>query len=336
MNVLVLLVALLATCALVASAAAACQTALDRAVHRWGWRTASAATWLRATWVVLPAVLGVLAFIVLLVPNLFSGACHCTSHGFHHPHLCVHHPHLAAPLLLPALGVTAVWLAAVVPRFYRLLREIRGAERWSRRLGDVPVDEVDGVPVRLTDGLALGAFTVGTWKPVIVVDRALWRQLTAAERRAVVHHEAAHVARRDGLTLAVLRAVTAWIPWPVGARFVSAWKAASERTCDQHAARMLGDAVSVAQALVSVERIRVGLRGSSPRSLALGVAAGADLERRVMTLLDRTDDRSAAPSLGNDLIATGMVVLGMAALALVWPDDSFHHAVEMLIGHAAP
>ena len=48
MNILVLLVALLATCGLVASVAAAGQAALAWVVDRCGWRPAIPSTWMRA------------------------------------------------------------------------------------------------------------------------------------------------------------------------------------------------------------------------------------------------------------------------------------------------
>ena len=64
---------------------------------------------------------------------------------------------------------------------------------------------------------------------------------------------------------------------------------------------------------------------------AIGVAAGVELEARVLALLSETEV-SARRSLRNDAIAVGTIVLGVATLIVLWPGDAFHHAVETAIG----
>lgn len=324
----VLLVAAV-TALLVAWAAAVGLVLLARFVPfmvRLGRRPSTA---LRAALVLGPAVLALLALLVILVPTPFSH-CHCFAHAGHHPHLCVYHPWLAFPLLRAALPVAALWLAFALWRCGPVLRDVVRGERWAKRLRRIPSEKLDGVQVRLVDDLALGAFTVGMWRPTIVVDRQLWQGLEPVERRAVVHHEQAHVERRDALTLACLRLASAVLPWPAKGSWLRAWKAATETVCDRHAATKLQDATCVAMALVSVERLRATARASGVLAPALGIAAGTGLEARVRALLD-DDGRSGAP-LANDLLAVAIALSGVAALLLVWPGSTLHHAAESLLG----
>jgi Zn-dependent protease with chaperone function len=286
-------------------------------------------TAVRAALVLGPALLALLALLVILVPTPFSH-CHCFAHGSHHPHLCVTHPWLAFPMLSVALPVAAGWLVFAIWRCAPVVRDLLRGERLARLLRMTPSEVVDGVEVRLVDELALSAFTVGIWRPVVVVDRLLWRVLEHRERLAVIHHEHAHAERRDALTLACLRLVSAVLPWPAKGAWLRAWKSATETVCDRHAAAQLQDATCVAMALVSVERLRSVVRPWTQIAPVLGIAAGTDLEARVRSLLD--DDGLASPPLANDLLAVGIVLLGLAALLLVWPGSSLHHAAESLLG----
>ena len=102
-------------------------------------RRTARATWTQAALLLAPMVAAVLGGIALAVQNPFSG-CHCAAHGLHHPHLCVAHPAFGEPLALPALGVLAVWMLVVAPRVVRLCREIAVAERWARRVRELPIE----------------------------------------------------------------------------------------------------------------------------------------------------------------------------------------------------
>lgn len=286
------------------------------------------ATALRAAFVLAPAVVGLLAMLVVLVPSPFSH-CHCLEHGGHHPHLCVRHPWLALPLLTPAAALAAVWLAQAGWRAWAVLRDLVRSERWARRLARLPSETVGGIAVRLVDDLALGAFTLGIWTPVVAVDRALWQGLSPEERLAVLHHESAHLQRRDALTLASLRLVSTLLPWPSNGPWLRSWRAASEAACDRYAAIQVKDATCVAMALVSVERLRAQLRASTPLSPALGIAAGTDLQVRVHALLE---DKPGSVPLANDLLAVGIALLGLAVLLVMLPGSSLHHFVESLLG----
>lgn len=298
------------------------------------WRVAAIRKMLRAPSAVavaalLPAGAALLAVLALAVPNL-SGACHCLTHASHHPHLCLFHPALAESLEAPAALLLAAHLLLTFPRLLRL-----GAATWKTtriaRAARHLCDEVhEGVGLKLVDLGHPHAFSVGLLSPVIVVDRTLWADLCAEERSAIVHHEHGHVLRRDALTFFVLRALSSFSPFAVGARLVDGWRRAAERACDRHAASVLGDPTVVAQALVSAERAQ--LRSAAPPSLpplALAAVSCCSLEERVMALLEEPTE--PAP-LVSDLLPLFILGAGATLLVLAWPGSAFHHAVETLIG----
>jgi len=311
-----------------ASVVAMAHALLSRFVHS---RRVSPSTSVHALAVFAPWLVAAIAALALASPDPFA-ACHCTQHGLHHPHLCLSHPLFASPLVEPSLVLLGVWLLVVSPRVIRLVREVITSTLWTRTIRSLPSQQQDGVSFRLHDCGKPSAFTVGVASPMIVFDKNLWSRLTIEERRAVLHHEQAHVERRDGLTLLVLRLCVALLPIPFSARLLDAWKRAAEKACDRHAAAKVGDTATVAAALVSVENSL----GSSANPLrvtpALGIISGAELEDRVVALLSASSKDLETSQLGNDVLANFLVALGVAALTLVWPGDTLHHAAETLLG----
>lgn len=287
-------------------------------------------TRLRALTALAPAALMLVILLVVLLPSPLSH-CHCFAHGDGHPHLCVRHPWLALPLLDFAAPVAMVWLPFAGWRLWRVAAELARGERWASELRLQPSELIDGVEVRFVDTLGLGAFTVGLRDPLVVVGRDLWRRLNPIERRAVLHHEHAHATRGDVLTQAWLRAVSALLPWSLShGPWLRAWRSATEVICDRHAAMKIGDATSVARALVSVERLRAEARVGHALSPALGMAAGGDLALRVQALLD--EQPAASPPLTSDLRPIGFGLLALALLLVAWPGSFLHHAAESVLG----
>jgi hypothetical protein len=286
-------------------------------------------TRLRALVALAPGALALVALLVVLLPSPLS-QCHCFAHGDGHPHLCVRHPWLALPLLGFAAPIALVWLAFAAARVGRVVAELAKGERWARELRLQPAELIDGVEVRFVETLGLGAFTVGLRRPVVVVGRDLWSRLDPVERLAVVHHEHAHATRGDALTQAWLRAISALLPWSLNhGPWLRAWRCATEVICDRHAALKVGDATSVARALVSVERLRAEARVGRALSPALGMAGG-DLALRVQALLDERP--SASPPLTSDLRPIAIGLLALALLLVAWPGSFLHHSAESVLG----
>lgn len=329
MSLLLLVLPLAAVFALVASVMAAVLALVERIVPSLQQRLLRSST-ARAGVVVAPVIVAALGCIALAFPNPFLG-CHCAEHGLHHPHLCIIHPDFARPLAMPAACLVTLWLVLVLARLTRLGSEVIASSRWLRAQGGVSVEEIDGVMFRRVEGGSRNAFTIGVLSPMIVIDRVLFNALSGEERRAVLLHENAHVQRRDGLTLLALRLCLSLYPIHAGRLLLREWRAAAEGACDHHAALILGDAGTVASALVAVERARAKDRDDA-RAPALALGAGGDLERRVIALLDGAPEAVPDRLLGNDVLAIALVAAGAGALTLVWPGGAFHHAVETLIG----
>jgi hypothetical protein len=119
------------------------------------------------------------------------------------------------------------------------------------------------------------------------------------------------------------------LPWSAQGPWLRAWRTATEVACDRHAARQLQDATSVANALVSVERLRARARVRPELASALGVSATGDLSLRVRALLG--EPPLAAPPLTSDLRPIGAALLGLSVLLVAWPGGFFHHAAESLL-----
>ncbi|MBW2525171.1 MAG: M56 family metallopeptidase [Deltaproteobacteria bacterium] len=278
-----------------------------------------------------PAMVALLTTAAVVVPDLLGG-CHCPDHGAHHSHLCAAHPTHAAPFVGPALVLLAAWLVVIFPRLWTFLGDLRTTSRLARAARKLPRRTIGGVEVRVADWDIGSAFTVGALAPVIVIDGELVRTLGDEQLRAIVWHEQAHVARRDGLTLAALRLWQVLFPAPGAATALSRWIAGCELECDQHAADKLGDSTSVAEALIAVERLRADAaqrpRVALPHA-ALGIhAAAGQLESRVLALLDTKPVAARPQRLANDLAAVAIIAVGVTTVAMAWPGDAVHHAVE--------
>jgi Zn-dependent protease with chaperone function len=288
----------------------------------------SSAIW--AALALAPLWLGALFVASLLSPGLVASACHCAPHGDHHPHLCWTHAGSAAPFVLPALAFAGAWVLVVAPAVGRTVFSLVRSTQLARAVRGTAASKIDGIGVHVLDCGEPTAFTAGVLSPRIVVDRSLLGALDERALSAVVHHEQAHVLRRDGLTLAALRLAAACVPGGLLRSAVERWVAGSEAECDGHAARSIDSAVDVASALVRVEKLRAARASVGQRELAPAIAS-ADLDRRVRALLAA---HARPPSLAIDVISVAIAVTGLFVLALLWPGDAVHHLTETVLGHA--
>ncbi len=320
-----MLAALFAAGAFVVTARAASAVAAnvgDRLRGRWARSSA-----VRAVLASAPLAFAASMALAVLSPQALLGGCHCVTHP-HHIHLCLDHASfswalvataaLAAPLLAAGLRV----MASLGVDYWRTVC-------WAARL---PVDrtiDMGSAQVHLSREACGQAWTVGLLRPRILVDAALWARLTPDERRAIAAHERAHVERRDPLTLLFLRAVTGFAAPGTARRLVASWRRAAELACDRAAARAIGDTAVVASALVACGRAQ----RAAAAPAALG-ATGADLEARVLALLDQPSIAAPTTRLGDRAHAlwwTLGIVVGWSTLA----GSATHHALETLLGWLA-
>lgn len=200
-------------------------------------------------------------------------------------------PDLRLPPVL-AGSLLALWATGALLLLARLLRSHLLARRrlarsaplaaasWLEELADRP-----GVALRLSDETD-SPQTVGVLHPVILVPRRML-DVPESERRALLAHELAHVARADCLLLlagAVVRALYWITPLPWWA--LRSLRARAEDAADDAA---LGTGIrssSYASQLLTIARKRQGHDGPKP-------AAG--LRTRVRAILDARRVRSREP-----------------------------------------
>jgi Zn-dependent protease with chaperone function len=109
-------------------------------------------------------------------------------------------------------------------------------------------------------GVLGGAQTIGSGKPMVVIDSALLEKLGAGEQRVVLAHEAGHILSDHVLYMTaltiLLRAASAGIPFPMALPLRAArtvlleWYRATELTCDRAATLAVRDPQIVCRALM--------------------------------------------------------------------------------------
>jgi len=168
---------------------------------------------------------------------------------------------------------------------------------------------------------------IGAWRPRLVASECVRAACSAEEFRAVLAHEAAHLAARDNLKLLLLLAAPDPLAWtPLAASLTERWRAAAEREADERATGADPQRrLALACALIKVARLHTSRRRSRP---ALGMPiATEDVSGRVRALLapPAPQARSCILTL---LAACAVVVplLAMPRYALL------HELIEQLVG----
>jgi Zn-dependent protease with chaperone function len=278
---------------------------------------AAAARWL---WLlaVAPSLAPPLAIALCLLPALL-GSDHCAQHGGH-AHLCLHHlaaarGGAASALVGLAAGGFGLALLAGGVRLGRARRAI------ARLAPGAPAAFAADVEV-LATGAPL-ALSLGALRPRIVVSAGLVQALEPASLAVLLEHERAHVRRRDALRTLLARALSLPHLPRVRRALLAELALATERACDEAAARRSGDRLRVAETILAVERLMQG----APSAAALALAASfgdSAVPPRVESLL------AEAPPLSNRRRAW---LFGAAAVATAIPlVEPLHHAVEHLLG----
>src|SRR5215475_8098332 len=151
----------------------------------------------------------------------------------------------AAGLLLALWRGVAAWIAT-----RSLVKD------WLRLAEPVSFDQIRIPAYRLRHQFPVVAI-VGVIRPKLFIADHLYQSLTRQEFAAAIAHESGHLAARDNLKRALLRACRdALSIIPSGARLDRAWAEASEAAADEHAARGGGNvALDLASTLVKIARL---------------------------------------------------------------------------------
>jgi Zn-dependent protease with chaperone function len=181
----------------------------------------------------------------------------------------------AAGLLLALWRGVAAWIAT-----RSLVKD------WSLLAEPLRFDQVRIPAYRLRHQFPVIAI-VGAIRPKLFIADHLFQSLTREEMAAAIAHEGGHLAARDNLKRAALRACRdALAIFPCGAKLDRAWAEASEAAADEYAAR--GEravALDLASALIKIARlVPEGVKPTMPAG-ALLIGDGADgISQRVRRL----------------------------------------------------
>ena len=219
--------------------------------------------------------------------------------------------------------ILLVWLAGVVLLFVRFISSWRGTcalkrgvgpslGRWQAILDQLARRVRVSRPVRLCESALVEVPTVVGWlRPLILFPAEALTGLEPKQLRALLAHELAHIRRYDYLVNMLQALVEILLFYHPAVWWVSRQvRVEREHACDDLALDLCnGDAVVYARALLSVEEMRVGVRG---RALALAADGGsliARIRRIVAPKPNRTSPLAAASVSIALLIAVGAVNL---------------------------
>lgn len=213
-----------------------------------------------------------------------------------------------------------VWLVGFLWSLQRLLAGYLAARRLHQAAKYLP-DATSafshalphGVVIRMSDQIS-SPMVVGLARPCILFPQRLIGELPAATRLHVLHHELAHIRRRD-LWAALIQALCLAVYWwsPLLRLLGAKLDAAREMACDERAAMQSRSSTDYANALLaSASKLLAGQH--APRPLAAGIFTNqATLSLRIEELLNLDiKDRVS----GTRPIATACATVILASVSL--------------------
>jgi Zn-dependent protease with chaperone function len=280
----------------------------------------------------LPLAIGVLVVAIAFAPSVLDAlglvADHCAHHGGHAFHLCfVHgHPPDVSALVLGSSVILSLWFLAAGSDEFSQLRQARSWGKTLLKLGRY--DKSIGAWELATERPIAAA--IGLFHPKVCVSGHLRELLSEQQFQAVLAHERTHVRRRDSLLKLVVRLCSLLhFPW-VRTRLVEELDLSCEQSCDEAAADAVGNRLTVAEAILAVERACTTGQTSKksmehePPAAALSFGAHG-LERRVKSMLDGAWERPRWLS----ITVGAAAVLGAIAVSY----NLLHHTAETLLSH---
>jgi Zn-dependent protease with chaperone function len=164
----------------------------------------------------------------------------------------------ATGLLLAAWRGIAAWVATR-----------RLVNNWLRSAEPIKLNQTPVPAYRLRHPFPVVA-VIGAFRPRLFIAGHLFNQLSQEELAAVIAHERGHLAARDNLKRALLRACRdVLMIAPCGRSLDRAWAENSEAAADEYAARNDSEgALELASALIKIARL-------APAGVKLAIPAGA-------------------------------------------------------------
>lgn len=248
-----------------------------------GWPAAARAQMLFALRV-FPPVIAIVCVSALLLPAYIA----------HEPR------HVVEPVSLKLGALAAISACGLLLALWRGIVAWVATRRlindWLRGAEPVSFDQIPIPAYRLRHQFPVIAI-VGALRPKLFIADHLFQSLTREELAAALAHESGHLAAKDNLKRALLRACRdALAIVPSGKRLDRAWAEASEAAADEHAARGGGNvALDLASTLVKIARlVPAGIKPAMPAgALLIGDDADGIAQRvRRLTQLASLDNDS--------------------------------------------
>ncbi|HJR07501.1 MAG TPA: M56 family metallopeptidase [Pyrinomonadaceae bacterium] len=273
--------------------------------------------------------------------------------GFIVPAYLYHEPHTTNEVVSFKLALfAACCFAGLALALWRGLRSWIATRRlvadWLRHSEPVTLAGVSLPVYRVRHRFPVIA-VVGVRRPRLFIASHLFDELSTEELHAAVMHEQGHLAARDNLKRALLRACRDVLMLiPAGRTLDDAWAEQSEAAADEHAAQTGGAtlALDLASALVKIARL-VPAGGATPRRMPAGAfLVGASGARGIAWRVGRlarlaTNDlpHSHASNAALNLllaVALGFALIASATVSLSQPQalaplhDALEHVVDAL------
>lgn len=179
--------------------------------------------------------------------------------------LCTHLGRMAGGLLVDVLGAGLI-AYPIARTAVSVVRRVTATQRWLRLLdmavtppcGSAHLDQVRRSEladrIHFVECALPGAWTVGLWRPHIVVTSGMLEALSPDEFHAVLLHERCHLQSRDPLKALVVGALSDGFRWvPAVAVSASRYSVLREMAADMAAVREVGERV-VQAALTKCEQ----------------------------------------------------------------------------------
>ena len=218
-------------------------------------------------------------------------------------------------LFLFVRSVSALWRGWRETRRISRLSPWKGDSLMRSKIEEFTRTHLAGTRIRLVEADEPMALTAGYWSPQIILSSGLLAALDETELEAVLHHEAAHVARRDPLRTLIADCCRTALPFiPAVSYLVDRFRTRKELEADAAAIKSMGSPLPLASALAKI-------LATMPAQTPLGVGL-SPTEARIDALLGKPVRESRAKLVG--VVATSIPALAALSLGLYLVASSPH------------
>ncbi len=227
-----------------------------------------------------------------------------------------------------ALGLCGVVLAifGLVNAGIAIRRASRTIARWTGAAQ--PIESSAPFPVLRISPVVPAMTAAGIVRPRVLLSGAAESVLTTSELQTALHHEIAHVRRRDNLKKLLLR----FVAFPGMAGIEAAWLEATEMAADDAAVSNATEALDLASALIKLSRLGP-LEPAVDLTAALVHSPTSAMNARVERLIAWSDERRVPSQNFSPLYGLGATLASVAVFAFTYSQllVRVHTATEWLV-----